>query len=152
MTALADLKALLDRATEPSRELDARLHIALYGWKLSPVPADADGKNAGEVYTPDGKPPGNGFTYPHKGAIHPHYHVPDVRYTASLDAATQLCERLLPGWYWGAGNNPYASPQEAHSAWVTSPEGRGPGKLFAPTPALALCRAIVTALAAKEGA
>lgn len=63
------------------------------------------------------------------------------RYTASLDAALALVEKKLPGWDWEVHNNGLAR--------LLSPEGNS---IYAnaPTPALALCLALLRALQAME--
>lgn len=72
-------------------------------------------------------------------------------YTTSLDAALALAERVLPGWHWeldNVGGSPYA-------ANLTNPVGRflicGDTEVYstAPTPALALCIAILKAKETK---
>ena len=62
--------------------------------------------------------------------------------TSSIDAAVALFERVLPGWSWGIGS-------DGASIWMNATklcfESDG-------QPALALCRAIVAAMIAKEEA
>lgn len=73
-------------------------------------------------------------------------------YTASLDAALALVERVLPGWRrcleevepgarWWAGVKP---PDDTTSGY------RGDRFAYAPTPALALCAALLRALQTQE--
>lgn len=62
-------------------------------------------------------------------------------------AALTLVERLLPGWMWNVGENvePYKGE---FVAWVSYDGQRYTA--HAPTPALAILRALVAALIAKE--
>ena len=65
------------------------------------------------------------------------------RYTASLDAALALVERVLPGWGFYIRRNAYGCEAALVSSGlcgVTQP------RIEAPTPALALCLALVRAL------
>jgi len=74
---LLELAERVEGLTGPDRDLDAEICEKAYGWKLSPVPADAKGENAGEVLTPDGQPftvNGERWVYPPIGKIHRAYH------------------------------------------------------------------------------
>jgi len=68
-------------------------------------------------------------------------------YTASVDAAIALAERVLPGWKWYAGN------WNVHAA-VLSPDRNNDQRAVAATPAIALCIAVLkghaTILRVKE--
>lgn len=75
-------------------------------------------------------------------------------YTASLDVALALAERVLPGWYWRAGRTPLGQWHHgrytygwAHlSRTDASNCDRGDESTgWAATPALALCAAILRA-------
>lgn len=94
MTDMDDLIARLGVAAEGSRELDAEIHVKVNDWRLFKVGPDYDGDNECEVYTPGGGLPG-GFVYPPRGRVHPYFHVPDLRYTQSIDTALML---LPAGW------------------------------------------------------
>lgn len=84
----------VESAKGPDREVDCLIHVTLFKWRLARVGADVVGENDCEIYTENGKLI-EGFAYPPKGKISPYYHVPDARYTASIDAAVGLCERVL---------------------------------------------------------
>lgn len=75
-TDLMELASRVEAGEGPDRDLDAEITVALYGWKLCPVPADANDENGCEVLTPDGKPYEGGFTYPVLGKVHKAYHCP----------------------------------------------------------------------------
>ncbi len=79
----------------PLRGNDLRLAIVteIYQWKKCPVPADADGLNAGEVYRPAGKEHDR-FHYPPKGAIHPAFHAPDFAGVFGLENAIRLARTV----------------------------------------------------------
>lgn len=71
-------------------------------------------------------------------------------FTASVDAAIALVERLLPGWRWSLGNL-----KRGGQAYLMRSQGAeliGPG--IAPTPALAILAALLRALLhdARDGA
>ncbi|WP_127524009.1 hypothetical protein [Mesorhizobium sp. Z1-4] len=72
------------------------------------------------------------------------YHNPPVpAYTASLDAAIALVEKMRPGWTWGAGTtdmeqHPFAA-QVRQKGVITSDHDYS----FGPTPAIALLLALL---------
>jgi hypothetical protein len=71
-------------------------------------------------------------------------------YSASLDAALALCERVLPGWRWVV----YGPDMDVRPhAWVSADNFRDDeGQALGSTPALALVAAMLKALiAAKQG-
>jgi len=67
-------------------------------------------------------------------------------FTSSVDAALALVERVLPGWWWAVGQ--YSGG--AASANVSRDGKRHGPDVMAPTPALALLAALLTALLAEE--
>lgn len=74
-------------------------------------------------------------------------------YTASLDAAVALCERVLPGWSWecrasGTGDKGQATVWNPSKAPGYNEEQRA---YNCATPAIALLIAILTALEARDG-
>lgn len=82
-------------------------------------------------------------------------------YTASIDAALALVERLLPGWAWRIEYWPSAPVTDDHlpamvEMWERDAEGWYHSPLIrinnarGATPALALLSALVSALIAKE--
>lgn len=68
-------------------------------------------------------------------------------YTSSLDAVLALVEEKLPGWRPGIIREGRAE----WSAFIFSPKATDPKDHFAPTPALALLKALLTALEAGDG-
>lgn len=69
-------------------------------------------------------------------------------YTASIDAAVALVEKMLPGWIWGAGNSSIASYcAQVRRMGVIEPDHRYE---FGPTPAIALLIALFRALTVNE--
>ena len=76
-------------------------------------------------------------------------------YTSSLDAIVKLVEAKLPGWSWQIRDQKESSfPRHiGANAWLITPaDGRrmGDAVASAPTPALALCLALLLALKAQE--
>lgn len=145
MTNLSSLERLLAEATEGSRELDARLRIALFDPEVMTDPGDARGKSpakyerASLVATDEWLArDGHGWAI-HVGAKH---------YTTSLDAALALLGEVLPGWavcQWHIGL------VEMSGLMLVQQDYRRPQiPAEASTPALALCLAIVRALQAQE--
>lgn len=127
MTMLHELAAMLDAATGPSRELDWRIeHIVV----RSPV-FDASSH--------DFWPPFMVNSRADKG-------IP--RYTASIDAALALVERLLPGWEWDVELNQGVYFCTLIRLPVTADEGMWCAD--APTAPLAILKAMVAALMERE--
>lgn len=130
MTRLSELTALRDRviaATGPDRELDAALYTIVYFPEYS---ADDAGAQAAIRVNLEYRPP--------------------PCYTASVDAALALCERMLPGWARGfdAGSKTIIAFVDPHDF-----EDRFSGARYTATGAaepLAILAAILNALIAKE--
>ena len=128
---LTDLIAKLEAATEGSHELNRALGLAIGELHL-------DAK--GDLYRIDRDD--GGHTYGGSGdetIITP-------RWTTSLDAIVALIERKLPGWwvqYLG----------QTQKGWATRIEQQGTslGLFCSPTPALALCIALLSALQLQGG-
>jgi hypothetical protein len=131
-SALADLIARVEAATEGSSELNCKIALAL-----------------GTAWTETLDRPG------FKGEYMRGDHGPVTR---SLDAALALAERALPGWFVtidryvmddfaGPQSLPVAAASARHRwrAWVK--HGGSAGFGAAPTPALALCLAVLRAKA-----
>jgi hypothetical protein len=150
-TALDEMIERISKATGPDREIDCALHVALFGWKLARLGKDYDGGNECAVWTRDGELIA-GFAYPPWGKLDPYYHVPDVGYTASLDATIALCVRVLPGWHWHVET--IAKPHTQWIAEIYDHEADRPRRVkqghSKATPALALCLAILRALTAQK--
>ncbi len=128
----ADLQALLERvekAEGPDEEVDMQLCLLAYP-EIMAVSEKRD----------------DGFWY-HKqwGRMS----VP-ANYTASIDAAVALVEKMLPGW---TGHLDFGGSQAC--AYAIRPLTEGPlveHRAFATTPALALIAALLRALIAQEKA
>jgi len=140
------LIARLEAAEVGSRELDALITAHFVGAELRPYPPATDfGPSAKwQFWSADGKHfLGNESKFP----------VPPV--TTSLDAALALAERVLPGWYVGVQANRYElliAPED-WSAYLSAPKGHqftDEVEASAPTPALALCIAILKAKEASQ--
>ncbi|MFZ5669086.1 MAG: hypothetical protein ACOY4K_06305 [Pseudomonadota bacterium] len=130
---LADLKA----ATEPSRELDCRLAIAVGGFFI-------DGERYGEPayckHDPDGaliRPGQSGDMM-----------VP--RYTASIDAAVRLARLVFPGVWWvvAEGQMTQAEPLYGCQLLFGHDAVVGEGESDA-DPATAVCIAIIAAFSSE---
>lgn len=91
MSGIADLIDRMEKLEGPDREVDADLDVALFGgetvWKQA-------------NYTMESYPASRRLSKYHVGGF-ANEHVPI--YTASLDAAAALVERVLPGWWWKVG-------------------------------------------------
>lgn len=145
MTSIPSLIARVERAEGPDRELDAALYVALI--------------------KPDQRPDDlRYFRLPHISMDHMEMCAPGTywlkqrsgaslltapTYTASLDAALALVERVLPGCVWVVGQDWGA---------ILTPRGArasiGYGKIdiadvYAPTPTLALILALLRAMEAQ---
>ena len=72
-------------------------------------------------------------------------------YTASVDAALALVERVLPGWQRIIGEHDRVGQNVQWRATLIQPPGHGVVAAWAPTPALALVLALLRALQAREG-
>lgn len=75
------------------------------------------------------------------------------RYTASIDAAVQLCERVLPDYLWGITQGTDGDVEFQGNIWPnTQPFDASKDHFgYHSKPALALCIAILRALQPKEG-
>jgi len=136
---MTDLIATLEGLTSPDREVDAHIHALAIGGRVHFVD-----KDQAVIERPI-----DGFwirgIYPLKGRKIP-------RYTASLDAITALVERVLPGWQWAAWGGAIeagstkprcmAHVSNGFSQWTADD---------CPTPAIALCIALLRALEARDG-
>lgn len=118
---LAALRVRLERATGPDREIEADLAL-LDGW--TECPGDTWIGPFGEICVPN--------------------------YTSSVDAALGLIERAAPEWTWQS-----ASPRRGLAfegvlcRFFSNRHDKGPHVVvaeYAPTPALALLRALLAAL------
>lgn len=132
----ADLLARVEAATGPDRELDAALWLDFTPGATRRASTVKSSKGLWPDYTID-------ETREAGGAL-----IVVPAYTASLDAALALVERVLPGWVWSVGNLASGGGQaylmRAQSAALIG------GK--ASTPALALLAAMLKALMAQESA
>lgn len=122
MTAeLATLRARIDAATGPDRELDLSLAEALVPDVVVLLHNRGTGQNERSTY----------------------WH-----YTASIDAALALVERLLPGWLWTFGSY---GPDDGPWACITEPtEPCADYAARGPTPALAILSALMSAMIERE--
>lgn len=137
---IADLITKLESATGPSRELDGEIHNGLHGTQYLRSTASVTGFFTSE--TDNGCPSVD-------------------HYTASIDAAVALVERVLPGWHWTiSNNNRRFTDQEWKGPWASISSDEFNNDIsghdddyfdaFAPTPALALVIAALRALSPKE--
>lgn len=138
----------LEEATGPDRELDARLHVALF----DPQDVLLDPGHAGK---PPHRPPVYGagselirdeWSKSDWDAI-AHQVGASARYTSSVDEAIVLVEKMLPGWRKSVGE---ATDGKSWAGYLYKLEDRPEldTKVIAnaPTPALALCIALLKAL------
>lgn len=123
----AALRALLERLEAAEKgcvALDQAIVVDLLGQKLWE-------QSAGVIEHGDGRLTG----------------LPD--YTSSLSQAVKLCERVLPGRRWAVMRWGERDGKTVYMAEVI--DGPGEDCDEGPTPALALCRAIVTVKLAESG-
>lgn len=74
-------------------------------------------------------------------------------YTASIDAAKALIERVLPGWVWQINLDRDETRVEGAPIWWPHYENaveNGGVTTDAPTPALAMCIALIRAVEARD--
>lgn len=132
------MQSLIDRLSKldaPDREVDAEIYIRFN------IPAERAGRidysNGMVGWWPKDGPYVSAITVP--------------AYTASVDAAIALAERVLPGWTWYLGNGANGSGNNSSVAGIyppKSPEGTFKGDH--PMPATALCIAILRAKEASK--
>lgn len=129
LTELQSLLARVEAATEPDRDIDADLTVALLGGKAEWLTAQYTGDLVAAHVVPSAN---------HRGGLAKQ---PVYALTASLDAALALVGRVLPGWAWSVGNK-----ASGGQAYLMS----GPGAVLcggeANTPALSLLAALLKAL------
>lgn len=133
-----DLTQALAKASEGSRELDARVEVAVRRFE-----AAASGLR--KEHWAKWEPCNDGYVQD------PHTRYQSRPVTTDLSAAVALCERVLPGWQWQIESNgaiPIASigpinavgsdgcVSESHCPTPLSPQRKG-------SPALALCLAVL---------
>lgn len=132
MSPIAALIPRLAQLTEPSRDLDREITLALHPW-LAELPASDVG-----------------------GWLHPEYEkiAPPQHYTSSIDAAVTL---IPDGWRWQVSNRaPHPHTGRAYlsngelinigGGLTPNPKYRG-AEVTAATPAIAIC---IAALQARE--
>ena len=124
MTDLRDLIERLERADGPDRELDALI------WRRM--------ENRSGVVFPDEKP--GSPKYPN--------HIP--AYTASLDAALALKNRVLPGRAAAIGDMAFEDAHRRPWAVIWSPGGTPGPSTEGATPAIALCLALLRTLETEQ--
>ncbi len=129
LPTLRSILARLEAATGPDRELDAEIAIALLD-----APKLASGK---KVRRTDLRASKEGYVHHKADLCYSANH-----YTASIDAAVALIERVLPGAEWSAARNSNGE----YFGWIVS-DGM-PHCDDHETPALVLCTALVKALIA----
>lgn len=156
---MSDLRALIERVEKldgPSREVDARLAVVGgyvvmkgtdergYSFFQSPV-------KRGDWAFLSGCKDGIDDAYRALGKC-----LSTPSFTASLDAAIALCERVLPGWFWRVGRtslfpNGWAYISRMHPDHCTEKDEASCSDGKAATPAIALVLATLRALEAQEG-
>ena len=120
----ANLLSRLEGLTAPDREVDALIYDRF-------------------------NPPTHNASWPFSPGSKLDHRVP--RFTASLDAAVALCERVLPGWQWAAWGGAIEAGSTKPRCMARVSDGRQQwANVDTPTPAIALLIAILTALGARE--
>lgn len=108
MTDLSSLIARLEEAEGPDRELDRLIHFHVESPWLAEkcvkwVPAAFEGPNDFLWWSAERQAEGK------EG-----YHDGWESYTASVDAAAELLQNKLPGWFWRCGSTPLFPNGWAH--------------------------------------
>lgn len=168
---MTDLIATLEGLTGPSREVDAEIMFDLFA---KPVGQREDGGPTGYLWPEDNPSWNFGIRFPGKDRVWfdkcrkkidgetlvidrdgapvlmNSLRIPEL--TVSLDAATALVERVLPGaWYLiGMGKTRSTEPLYGAQIMFGSNEMLGEGEHDA-TLAIALCIALLRALEARDG-
>jgi hypothetical protein len=139
------LHELLERvkaASGPDRELDAAIHMAV-------LPDDFASKiMRGDYATHSWRLGSGGVSYvsPNSGGTSGGSH-PVAAYTASIDAAVALIERVLPGCEWDVSTA--SGGRAGYEVEIVRPHG-GAWTRPGPTPPLALIAALLEAKIAED--
>jgi len=148
MSDLSSLIARLEAAEGPDRELDRLIHFHVESPWLAEkcvkwVPAAFEGPNDFLWWSAERQAEGKAG-----------YHDGWESYTASVDAAAELLQNKLPGWFWRCGSTPlfpngwaFISRTDANNALPGDEFACSDGK--AATPAIALVLATLRALQQK---
>lgn len=152
MTDLADLIARVEAATGPDREAD-RAIARMIGWHRV-EPRFTRNRKGGWI-APEDFMGVEQSGAPRLDSLHGTSIWPDVPcFTATLDAALALAERVLPGWTARLDITPKMTDAGFDPPWTddmrNKPFGHGSSSAQAPTPALALCLAVLRAKAAQS--
>lgn len=137
--SLEDLIERVEGATGPDREIEARLWCLQEGREFRKVIWS-------DYKYPDGQKHWHSFRT-NGGDVGCHS-VP--KFTASLDAALALCERVLPGVWWLIGRGKLTAAEPEYGAQLMFGEDEVLGVGEAPTPAVALILALLRALLSKD--
>lgn len=135
--SLSDLIARVEAATGPDRELDGLMEVAARWAQASSVGLKPEHRARWECDA-------QGWVRS-QGTIYP-----AATFTASLDAALALVERVLPGWFVGLQQNRFVGDERRWTAYITLNDGEHEATTYAP--ALALLAALLRALQAKASA
>ena len=136
-----EVKALLSKATEGSRELDAYVWAVVNGYKVEDNNGTIVGRRGDETWH-------LGYTDP--GRFQRNFSVASgneflLFYTTEVGHAILLCEKTLPGWVWGCSSK--------GDCLLYRRDGSEAGydrkiSKKAATPALAMCVGIIEAMEA----
>lgn len=133
---MTDLIATLSGLTSPSREVDADIFQLLGGSEWD------------KAYIRAQEPCG----CPHDLAVSTARERYSPAYTASIDAAVALCERVLPGWQWAVWGGAVEAGSTKPRCMAHVSDGRTQWTASdTPNAAIALLIAILTALEARDG-
>lgn len=141
MTTYTDIRARLEAATGPDRELNEEIAFAIRWRPTSGLPATSFAEHEAKH--------GYETAWTAHAPFRLSWPIPD--YTASIDAAIALVEEKLPGWSWRLMNVSHGTPTGMPKCSLKHPISSGrdvPG--FARTPALAILTALFAALEAND--
>lgn len=144
LTTLRALEARLVAATGPDREIDGALFLLAEGFAVEWRGNDLvciDERGIAQVFGTADPGKYQRRKYQRKFLLFSPWDRGAPHYTASIDAAVALIERLLPGWSWSASRNGWAL--------LYGPQGERVIGNYVDLPVamrlcLALCRALLT--------
>lgn len=145
---LAQLKQRVNAASGPDREIDAALATGLVGWCLHPLGRQRDDSvqsDTGRTCLDCGAD-----SWGNTGTTGQRLHDPVRPYTASLDAALALVERVLPGWLVDLTEHPDGEGGRYYSTQLYTPDILKSVSREHVTRPLALLSALLAALIAQQ--
>ena len=157
---MTDLITRLSKLDAPDREVDAEIWlIELQSAESDPFGGYGLAEDWGYEY--EAEEDGSVIQYARNGQVtHKIGRRSSPAFTASIDAAIALAERVLPGWGWEIASNTnhiknclnpeYGKPIGKHPHWAVVANQSSRKFVDGATPAIALCIAILRAKEASN--